>query len=63
MAFAQQQLVAALLKEPSYVPLAAARVKPEAFLDEGLGQAYALVVQRVQNGENVDCLLYTSRCV
>ncbi|BFJ86744.1 DNA primase [Ruthenibacterium sp. CLA-JM-H11] len=54
VAFAQQQLVAALLKEPSYVPLAAARVKPEAFLDEGLGQAYALVVQRVQNGENVD---------
>ena len=54
VAFAQQQLVAALLKEPSYVPLAAARVKPEAFLDEGLGQAYALVVQRVQNGENAD---------
>ena len=23
-------------------------------MDEGLGQAYALVVQRVQNGENAD---------
>lgn len=54
VAFAQQQLVAALLKEPSYVPLAAGRVKPENFLDEGLGQAFGLIVERVQSGENVD---------
>lgn len=54
VAFAQQQLVAALLKEPSYVSLAAGRVKPENFLDEGLGQAFGLIVERVQSGENVD---------
>ncbi|WP_367925994.1 DNA primase [uncultured Ruthenibacterium sp.] len=54
VAFAQQQLVAALLKEPSYASLAAGRVKQEDFLDEGLGQAYALLMERVQNGESVD---------
>ena len=54
VAFAQQQLVAALVKEPSYASLAAGRVKPEDFLDEGLGQAYERLVHRGVNGESVD---------
>lgn len=54
VAFAQQQLLAAVLKKPEFCPRAAARCAPGQFLDEGLGQAYRLVLAAHDAGETAD---------
>ncbi len=43
VAFAEQQLVAAILKNPDDIRLAAPRVSGGTFLDAGLGRAYTLL--------------------
>ena len=49
-----QQLLAAVLKKPEFCPRAAARCAPGQFLDEGLGQAYRLVLAAHDAGETAD---------
>ena len=49
VAFAEQQLVAAILKNPDYIRLAAPRVSGGTFLDAGLGRAYTLLCEQRVN--------------
>ena len=54
MANAEQQMVAALLKEPEYIPKAAARVKPGDLLMPDMQQSYAAILQCHQQGIPAD---------
>lgn len=54
VAFAEQQLVAAVLKNPDYIKLAAQRVKGENFLDAGLGKAFDLICRLAAVGTYPD---------
>lgn len=54
MANAEQQMVAALLKEPEYIPKAAARVKPGDLLMPDMQQSYAAILQCHQQGVPAD---------
>lgn len=54
VAFAEQQLVAAILKNPEHIRLAAPRVSGDAFLDAGLGRAYTLLCEKGARGEYLD---------
>lgn len=54
VAFAEQQLVAAILKNPDHIRLAAPRVSGGAFLDAGLGRAYTLLCEKGAKGEYLD---------
>lgn len=50
VANAEQQLVAALLRDPSLIPLAADRAKPENFLLEDMAAAYAALLEVYRQG-------------
>ncbi len=52
--FAEQQLVAAILKNPDYLPVAKARVQPAQFADEDMAAAYALLLERADHRELID---------
>ena len=54
VAFAEQQLVAAILKNPDYIRLAAPRVSGGTFLDAGLGRADTLLCEKGAKGEYLD---------
>lgn len=55
IAFAEQQLVAALLKNPEdYIPLVLGKINQEQFLSQEMGQAYAALVQMYQAGDYID---------
>ncbi|MDL2219464.1 DNA primase [Ruminococcaceae bacterium OttesenSCG-928-O06] len=54
-AFAEQQLVAALLKDPAqFIPLAAASVRPQQMLAPEMAEAYALILEMGEAGEYID---------
>ena len=54
VACADQQLVAALIRDPALIPLAESRVKPEQFLMEDMGAAYAAVLEAKRQGHLPD---------
>ncbi|HJB69098.1 MAG TPA: DNA primase [Candidatus Fournierella excrementigallinarum] len=54
VACAEQQLVAALIRDPSLIPLAESRVKPEQFLMEDMAAAYAAVLEAKRQGRLPD---------
>ncbi len=54
VASAEQQLVAALIRDPVLIPLAESRVKPEQFLMEDMGAAYAAVLEAKRQGHLPD---------
>ena len=54
VASAEQQLVAALIRDPALIPLAESRVKPEQFLMEDMGAAYAAVLEAKRQGHLPD---------
>ncbi len=54
VAFAEQQLVAAILKNPAYIRTAAPRVQAENFVDAGMGRAFALLCEKYAGGEEID---------
>ena len=54
VASADQQLVAALIRDPSLIPLAENRVKPEQFLMEDMAAAYAAVLEAKRQGHLPD---------
>ena len=54
VASAEQQLVAALIRDPSLIPLAQGRVKPEQFLMQDMAAAYAAVLEEHRQGRQPD---------
>lgn len=54
VAFAEQQVVAAILKQPEFLRLVAPRLRGDAFLDAGLGRAYTLLCEKRARGEYLD---------
>ena len=54
VASAEQQLVAALICDPSLIPMAESRVKPEQFLMEDMAAAYAAVLEAKRQGHLPD---------
>ena len=54
VASAEQQLVTALIRDPALIPLAESRVKPEQFLMEDMGAAYAAVLEAKRQGHLPD---------
>lgn len=54
VANAEQQLVAALIRDPSLIPMAESRVKPEQFLMEDMAAAYAAVLEAKRQGHLPD---------
>lgn len=52
--FAEQQLVAAILKNPQHLDLIKNRVRPEQFLDAGMSRAYALLLEKGERKELLD---------
>ncbi len=54
VASAEQQLVAALIRDPSLIPLAQGRVKPEQFLMQDMAAAYAAVLEEHRQGLQPD---------
>lgn len=52
--FAEQQLVAAILKNPDYLSVAKSRVSPEQFMDAGMAAAYGLLLEREGHRELMD---------
>lgn len=54
VAFAEQQVVAAILKQPEFLRLVAPRLRGDAFLDAGLGRAYTLLCEKHARGEYLD---------
>jgi DNA primase len=54
VAFAEQQLVAILLKKPEYISQVRERLHPENFLDVGMGRACALILEKSARGEATD---------
>lgn len=54
VAYAGQQLVAALIKNPAFYEQVSARLKPEQFLDEEMAGVYRLLCRRLENGESIE---------
>lgn len=54
VASAEQQLVAALIRDPSLISMAESRVKPEQFLMEDMAAAYAAVLEAKRQGHLPD---------
>ena len=54
VANAEQQLVAALLKEPSYIPRVAARIRPSALLMEDMRSIYEAILRCQRQGITPD---------
>ena len=54
VASAEQQLVAALIRDPSLIPMAESRVKPEQFLMKDMAAAYAAVLEAKRQGHLPD---------
>ncbi len=54
VAFAEQQIVAAILKNPALLRIAQPRLRADAFLDAGMGRAYALLCEKAARGEYLD---------
>lgn len=55
VAFAEQQLVAALLKDAAaFAPMAAQSLAPGQLLSPGMAEAYALILNRHEAGEYID---------
>ena len=54
VASAEQQLVAALIRDPALIPMAESRVKPEQFLMEDMAAAYAAVLEAKRQGRLPD---------
>lgn len=52
--FAQQQLLAGVLKNPDYLPLAASYVSPKDFQDEDLATVYEHLLEQKRQGKNVE---------
>lgn len=52
--YAEQQLVAALLKTPDYVARVAERLTPERFLDEGMRSAYTAILEFAAEPQALD---------
>lgn len=53
--FAEQQIVAAILKNPrDYLSMAAERVKPEQFISPDMAEVYALLLKKGNAGEYID---------
>ena len=53
-ASAEQQLVAALVRDPSLIPLAATRVSPDRFLMRDMADAYAAILEDWRAGRTPD---------
>lgn len=54
VAFAEQQIVAAILKNPALLRITQPRLQADAFLDAGMGRAYALLCEKNARGEYLD---------
>lgn len=54
VAFAEQQLVGAILKQPEYLTTAAARVTPQQFISADMASVYELLLARGQETEYLD---------
>lgn len=54
VAFAEQQLVGAILKNPEFLRIIQPRLQAETFLDAGMGRAYALLCEKAARGEYID---------
>lgn len=54
VAFAEQQIVAAILKNPALLRVTQPRLRADAFLDAGMGRAYALLCEKNARGEYLD---------
>ncbi len=55
IAFAEQQLVAAMLKSPEeFLPQVAEKIQPEQFLSPEMAEVYALLLDKGRDGEYVD---------
>lgn len=52
--YAEQQLVAAVLKNPDFLPLAKSRVQPAQFIDAAMARVYELCLQRGEKKEMLD---------
>ncbi len=61
VANAEQQLIAALLRDPSLIPLAKARVGPAQFLMPDMADAYSVLLDCSENGIVPDVALMASR--
>lgn len=54
VAFAEQQIVAAILKNPAFLRIIQPRLRADTFLDAGMGRAYALLCEKNARGEYLD---------
>lgn len=54
VAFAEQQLIGAVLKNPDYLPQAAARVTPQQFISAEMARVYELLLQKAAQREYID---------
>ena len=54
VAFAEQQLMAAALKDPEHLKVIAARLTPERFITPEMAEVFQLLLQKRQRGEYVD---------
>lgn len=54
VAFAEQQIVAAILKNPAFLRIIQPRLRADTFLDAGMGRAYALLCEKGARGEYLD---------
>ena len=54
VAFAEQQIVAAILKNPAFLRIIQPRLQADTFLDAGMGRAYALLCEKNARGEYLD---------
>ncbi|MEG1153244.1 MAG: DNA primase [Ruthenibacterium sp.] len=54
VAFAEQQLIGAILKNPAYLTLAAARVTPENFISADMAKTYAILLDKAAHQEYID---------
>lgn len=54
VAFAEQQIVGAILKNPEFLRIIQPRLRAEVFLDAGMGRAYALLCEKAARGEYID---------
>ncbi len=54
IAFAERQLVAAIIKNPAFLRQAAPRLQGVQFFDAGMGEAFALLCEKDARGEPID---------
>ena len=54
VAFAEQQLVGAILKNPDYLPLAAQRVTPQQFISTDMAKAYEVLLGKAHERSYID---------